>query len=117
MGSDYDLGIYLKKCWQSLADNHSISITQNGLPALAGFSFDGPYSLQSKTLMIQEMLKRGYLAGPTCYLSTAHSRDLIDSYIIELDAVFELISRVQQDDSFDDFLEGPICHSGFMRLN
>ena len=63
------------------------------------------------------MLKRGFLASTTCYLSFAHKKEIIEIYLENLDEVFGLISKCIDNKNFDDFIEGPICHNGFKRLN
>lgn len=110
-------GLELRRQWQALADRHGITISHNGLPALAGFAIEGGKAFKYKTLITQEMLKRGYLAGTSCYASLSHTPDVIDSYLDHLDAVFALIASCEAGQSVDELLEGPVCHSGFRRLN
>ena len=44
--------------------------------------------------------------------------DAQKDYIVnELDDIFSLISDCENGLSVDQFLQGPICHSGFRRLN
>jgi glutamate-1-semialdehyde 2,1-aminomutase len=111
------IGLELRSQWQSLADRHSLTISHNGLPALTGFAIQSENALKYKTLITQEMLKRGYLAGTSCYTSLAHTPELIESYFDQLDAVFALIASCETGQSVDELLEGPVCHSGFRRLN
>jgi len=73
--------------------------------------------LAYKTLISQEMLKKGYLAATSCYTSLAHTSDVIEPYLDALDEVFALIAECEAGRSVEDFLEGPICHGGFKRLN
>ena len=110
-------GLELRRSWQELADSHDLHITHNGLPALAGFAFNGPNALAYKTLITQEMLKKGYLAATSCYLSLAHTNDVIAPYLDALSDVFRLIAECQQGRPVKDLLAGPICHDGFKRLN
>jgi len=110
-------GLYLKRCWQEIADIHNISIEHNGLPALAGFSIKSPHSLEYKTLITQEYLKCGYLAGTSCYVSLAHTKDIIDPYLDILNKIFSLIAECENGRSIEELLDGPVCHSGFKRLN
>ncbi len=112
-----NLGLYMRAHWQALADRHDLSITQYGLPALCGFSFNSDYHLHFKTLISQQMLKNGYLADTSFYPSVSHNESIIDSYISHLDAIFSLISDCQRGRNIYDLLEGPVCHSGFKRLN
>jgi len=111
------IGLELRTRWQELADRHGLSISHNGLPALAGFAFHSPKALEYKTLITQEMLKKGYLAATSCYTCLAHTSDVIDRYLDILDGVFALIAECEAGRSVDDLLEGPVCHGGFKRLN
>ena len=110
-------GFALRQNWQKLADSHGLSLTHNGLPALTGFTFQSTQALAYKTLVSQEMLKRGYLASTSCYISMAHTPDVIDFYLEHLDSVFALIASCEAGQSIAELLDGPICHSGFRRLN
>jgi glutamate-1-semialdehyde 2,1-aminomutase len=101
----------------ALAQKHSLSISQWGIPALCGYTFDGPNSLAYKTLVAQEMLKKGYLAGNSVYVSEAHNDQIIENFFIELDSVFSLIQECEDGRDLTGLLKGPVCHSGFKRLN
>ena len=103
--------------WQALARKHDLPIQISGLPALIGFSFPVPDMLKYKTLITQEMLKKGYLAATSVYVCTEHTPEVVDAYFEELDPIFGLISECESGRSIDDLLEGPVCHSGFKRLN
>ena len=111
------LGTDLRHQWQLLADRYSLRISHNGLPALAGFAFQSPHALAYKTLITQEMLKKGFLAATSCYVSMAHTTDVIEPYIEALDSVFALIADCEAGRSVEELLEGPVCHGGFKRLN
>ena len=111
------IGLELRSQWQTLADRHGLTISHNGLPALTGFAIQSENALKYKTLITQEMLKRGYLAGTSCYISLAHTPNVIEPYLDHLDAVFALIASCEVGQSVDELLEGPVCHSGFRRLN
>jgi glutamate-1-semialdehyde 2,1-aminomutase len=111
------IGLNLRNRWQKLADRHGLSITHNGLPALPGFAIQSPQALAYKTLITQEMLKKGYLAATSCYTCLAHTPDVLELYLDALDEVFGLIAECEAGRSVEELLEGPICHSGFKRLN
>jgi len=111
------IGLQLRSGWQQLADRHGLFITYNGLPALTGFAIQSPQALAYKTLITQEMLKKGYLASTSCYTCLAHTPDVLEEYLDALDEVFGLIAECELGRSVADLLEGPICHSGFKRLN
>lgn len=102
--------------WEGLAAKHGLAITTSGLPTLTGFAFDGADALGYKTLITQEMLKSGYLAATSVYVSTAHTDDVVDGYFEALDPVFGLIAECAHGRDLSSVLEGPVCHSGFSRL-
>jgi glutamate-1-semialdehyde 2,1-aminomutase len=110
-------GLELRRSWQELADRHGLTISHNGLPALTGFAIQSPRALEYKTLITQEMLKRGYLAGTSCFTCLAHTPEVIAPYLEALDRVFALIAECEDGRSVEELLDGPVCHGGFKRLN
>lgn len=112
------IGARVSRGWQDLAGRHGIEITRFGLDALSGYSFTGPDALAYKTLVTQELLKKGYLASTSLYASIAHTDDVISGYLETLDPLFGLVSECQNErQNVMDLLEGPVCHASFMRLN
>ena len=111
------IGLDLRTRWQELADKYQLKISHNGLPALTGFSFEYEQALMYKTLISQEMLKNGFLASTSCYVSIAHDPFVIDTYFEALEDVFVLIAECQQGRCLEQLLDGPVCHDGFKRLN
>ena len=103
--------------WQSLADEHGLQVQVNGLPALTAFSIPSEDWLKYRTLITQEMLKRGILATNAVYVCTEHTRTVVDRYFEELGPIFGLIRECESGRPIDDLLDGPVCHSGFARLN
>jgi glutamate-1-semialdehyde 2,1-aminomutase len=110
-------GLQIRQAWQELADKHGLGISHWGLPALTGYTFDSPNALAYKTLVTQEMLARGYLASNSVYACTDHTPEVVAGYFAALDPVFALVKECEQGRSVEDLLKGPICHSGFSRLN
>jgi len=110
-------GRMMRARWQELADHHGLSIVHAGLPSLATFSFKSDNALSYKTLMTQEMLKAGYLAGPGTYACMAHTPEIIDRYTQSLDPVFRLIAQCEDGRDPNGLLDGPVCHAGFRRIN
>ena len=110
-------GLEIKNKWQQIADSHKVSITQWGLPALAGFSFTSEKNLIYKTFITQEILAKGFLAGNSIYVCTAHTHEILDKYFNELDSIFAKIRKFEEGEDVMSLLNGPVCHSGFKRLN
>jgi glutamate-1-semialdehyde 2,1-aminomutase len=110
-------GLNIRQGWQQLADRHALEIDHWGLPALTGFTFKSPDALAYKTLITQEMLAQGYLAGNSVYVCIDHTSDVVAKFLDTLDPVFALISECEKGLDVTSLLKGPICHSGFKRLN
>jgi glutamate-1-semialdehyde 2,1-aminomutase len=103
--------------WQALAREHDLPLELSGLPALIGFSLPLSNMRKYKTLITQEMLKKGILATTEVYVCTAHTQSVVDRYFEALDPLFALIKECESGRSVDDLLEGPVCHERFKRLN
>ncbi|NCY20347.1 aminotransferase class III-fold pyridoxal phosphate-dependent enzyme [bacterium] len=103
--------------WKELASRHQVSLEVSGIPAIPSFSFHGENALAYKTLVTQEMLKMGYLASSTVFVSVAHTAEIVEGYFHALNKVFQLIRECEQGRNVKRLLEGPVCHGGFKRLN
>jgi len=110
-------GLQIRQRWQQLAEKHGLGIDHWGLPSLTGFSFQSPDVLAYKTLVTQEMLAKGYLAGNSVYVCTEHTPDILDGYFDALDPIFALIKECEEGRDILSLLKGPVCHGGFKRLN
>ena len=111
------IGKEIKQRWQTLADKHGVAITQWGIPALAGYTFESKNALAYKTYITQEMLAKGYLAGNSVYACIEHTPEVLDGYFYELDKLFADIREFEDGRDVMKELKGPVCHSGFKRLN
>ena len=112
------IGKKVQEGWKSLAAMHSLEIELAGIPALSTYSFKSENALAYKTLIAQEMLKKNILASTNFYASIAHEDVYLDKYFFELDKVYEMIRKCEhQELNINELLDGPICHSGFKRLN
>ena len=63
------------------------------------------------------MLKKGFLAGTAFYVCTAHNDKVLKQFEESLDPIFEKIAQCEIDRDINKLLDGPVCHSGFKRLN
>ena len=110
-------GLNIRQGWQQLADKHVLNIDHWGLPALTGFTFKSPHALAYKTLITQEMLAKGYLAGNSVYVCTEHTPTVVAHFFEALDPIFALIKECEEGREITTLLKGPICHGSFKRLN
>ena len=114
-----ELGEYINSGWAKAAENNNLDIKIFGLSSITKYILQTNNDfIKYKTLITQEMLKKGYLATNAAYVSFAHDKKLIDEYIENLNEVFLLINKCEQGDlNIDTLLESNVCHSEFTRLN
>jgi glutamate-1-semialdehyde 2,1-aminomutase len=110
-------GLNIRQGWQQLAIKHSIKIDHWGMPALTGFTFQGPNALAYKTLVTQEMMAKGYLASNSVYACIDHTPEVVTEFLANLDPVFAMINECEEGRDVMSLLKGPVCHGGFKRLN
>lgn len=112
-------GERVQQGWKDAAARSGLTVHVGGIAPLGHFSIVGPEGeLVYKTYFVQEMLKRGYLSSTAFYTSYAHSEAIIDEYLRNVDEVFAQIAALQaQGKTIASQLEGPVCHTGFGRLN
>ena len=111
-------GTKMQKGWRDLAKKNDINITVNGIPSLSTYAFDSENAISYKTYVTQEMLKKGFLASTNFYACIAHTDDKIAAYLDALEDVYHTISQCEKGNkSINELLNGPVCHSGFKRLN
>ncbi len=103
--------------WRKLAKKHKLKINVIGPEALITFSFDyGEDNQAIRTLFTQEMLKRGFLASASVYVSYAHKPGHVKKYLEAVDEVFGILKKAIFDKNITTLLNGPVAHSGFKRL-
>ena len=87
-------GTYIEKKWHSIAKKTNIKIVTNNFKPLITFKF---INVEDSDLILtyftQEMLKEGFLATNSIYLSFSHKKKLIDKYLISFEKVFKKISK------------------------
>lgn len=113
-----ETGNNISKKWSQLAQEHNLNIQISGLPALIGFTFQSENHLAYKTYITQEMLKKGYLATTSIYVSICHTNQILDNYFNQLSDIFANISKCEKGElDINNLLKSPVCHGGFKRLN
>ena len=70
-----------------------------------------------KTLITQEMLSKGYLAGNSVYVCIDHTPEVVIAFVNALDPIFALVKECEAGRDVMTLLKGPVCHGGFKRLN
>ena len=104
--------------WTTLAAKHGLDITLGGVIPISSFAFQyGKDSQALKTLFVQEMLDRGFLATNMFFASCAHTDAHIKKYLRAVDEAFATLAQAITTNTIYKKLRGPIAHTGFARLN
>lgn len=112
----YKIGGLIGDGWKKLAEKHGLQVKVFPPNALITFAFDYENKQELKTLFIQEMLKRGYLASDHVFVSYAHQEKHVIAYLQCVDEVFHIIKTAMENNAVNALLEGPVAHTGFKRL-
>ena len=112
-----EIGLKIKNGWLKLSKKYNLKITTSGIPAFINFKIESKNWLKYKTYLTQEMLKKGFLASNSVYACTEHKDEVIEQYFQNLDPIFKKISEFEEGEEVEKYLEGPISHPGFKRLN
>ena len=110
-------GEYFQSKLRDLAQKHNIKLTISGLPCITYFSFSYQNPLAIKTLFNQEMLKKGYLSTLALYMTYSHTIQQIDNYLKIIEEFLIEYKENMENNTIEQFLNGPIVHGGFQRLN
>ena len=112
-----NMGKKISKGWRALSKKYELDLQTWGLPALSGFTFNLENHDLYKTFISQEMMKKGFLSSNAIYVSTEHTQEIVENYFSELDPLFGVIKDCENGDDIESMLLGPVCHTGFKRLN
>ena len=111
-------GKKIKKMISRIAKNNNIKIDISGLDACPSYSINSKKWQEYKTLITQNLLKERILGANTTYTSICHNDHVIKNYEIKLNKIFNSIKKIESsEESVESYLEGPVSHSGFKRLN
>jgi len=110
-------GEYFQLELKKIIEKHNMNITVGGLPCISTFTFNYEEPLAVKTLFIQEMLKKGYLSTVALYMTYAHTKIQLDDYLKEIENFIKKYKSDIESNNIEQYLEGPICHAGFKRVN
>lgn len=112
------IGQRVKEGWEEIAKKAGVNIQTFGILPLIHFEFQYKNPLVYKTYFTQQMLKKGYLAATGLYVSMAHTDEIVEGYLKACESVFEEIARINlARRDIIEYLDGPVCHAGFERLN
>jgi glutamate-1-semialdehyde 2,1-aminomutase len=111
------IGNRIGEGWLRLAKKHDLKLHITDFKPLITMKFEyGDLNDSILTLFTQEMLKRGYLAASSVYVSSAHTDIIVDEYHDHADEVFGIISEGIRSNTVSERLESRIRSDSFSRL-
>jgi glutamate-1-semialdehyde aminotransferase len=111
------IGTKIGNGWELLAEKHGLNLTITDFKPLITMKFDyGELNSAIVTLFTQEMLKRGYIAASSIYVSYAHNEEIVEEYLESVDEVFGIMADAITNNSISEKLETSIRDEGFKRL-
>ena len=104
--------------WEKMARKHDLKIQITDFKPLVTMKLEYE-DLNSVliTLFTQEMLKRGYLAAPSVYVSYSHDEGVVEKYLENVDEVFGIMQESIKCGTSMEKLETEVRDEGFKRLN
>lgn len=111
------IGDYIGNNWIKIAKKYNLNIEITDFKPLITFKFINYNNTNELiTFFTQEMLRRGYLASTSIYLSCAHTKKIIEEYLFHVDKVFKLMSELISQNKIKDRLETRVRSDSFTRL-
>jgi len=110
------IGRQISRGWEDLSKKYSLPLEVMGIPPLTTFHFLSDKSQVLHTLFTQEMLKRGFLASKSVYVSYSHTNRHVEEYLSNAEEVFGIIRQGIDNGTINSLLKGPVAHEGFKRL-
>ena len=111
------LGRQVQDIWNEAANAAGVEVSISGMPAMSYLKFEGPNSLAYQTLLTQELLRSGILAGGRYYANFAQKPRHIDRFRRATNSAFEVLSRVSSDKELGELIFNQPVRPGFGRLN
>ena len=112
------IGTMIGEGWTKLAEKHGLKIRAMDFKPLITMKLGyGDLNSALITLFTQEMLKRGYLAAPSVYVSYSHEKQVVDQYLRNVDEVFGVMKQAIESDAVMEKLVTGVRDEGFKRLN
>jgi glutamate-1-semialdehyde 2,1-aminomutase len=111
------IGNQIGNGWLALAKKHELKLSITDFKPLITMKLH--YGVRNQallTLFIQEMLKRGYLAAASVYVSYAHNENIVDEYLKAVDECFLILSNAIHDNNENKILETKVRSDSFNRI-
>ncbi len=112
------IGSAIGEGWAALGRKHGLKLEVTDYKPLITMKLGyGDQNPAIVTLFIQEMLKRGYLAATSIYVSQAHTLPIVKEYLVAVDDVFARIAEAIHTGTVAEKLQTRVKSDAFKRLN
>ena len=103
---------------EKIIKKYGVPIKIQGIDALPNFVFLSNNHNLFKTYLTQEMLKKNILATNAIYISTSHTKKVLDKYFVVLEDIFNILSKHLHNENFEkELLNGPKAITGLRTKN
>lgn len=113
IGHCWEVGEKLFSGWNKITSQYDFNIKMDGYPIrMNSIFYDSKMkeSLPLKSLVFQEMVKKGFFISPlnAIYLSYSHSNDDVEKTLSALDDVLNTLSKKIHNENYLELLEGEL---------
>jgi len=84
---------------------------------MPSFTFKSMHHNHYKSFITEFMLKKGFLATNTIYISIAHTPEIVSSYIEAIDEALKIVSTVFPHNTLYNEMSFSDGSEGFKRMN
>ncbi len=106
----------VREGWKDSAGRAGLDIHVSGILPMGHFSFSYPNGQSMKSLFVQMMLERGFLASNLYYAMYAHTEQNCRDYLEAVDEVFKKMARLNREGIIEEAMAGKPATAGFKRL-
>lgn len=110
------IGKSVQEGWKKLAKKYELNIHITGILPLSHWEIESNNSQLIHTIIVQRMLKKGFLTSKAFYSTYAHTNKHVNSYLNTLDKVLEELIPHVKDGTIKNLQRTPLAHTGFKRI-
>lgn len=111
-----EIGKKIQEGWNTMAIKNGLNIQVGGIPPLSHFAFQYENAMSMKSLFIQLMLDRHFLASTLFYAMYAHQDNHVNQYLAAVDDSFAAIAELNLKGEVEKNMKGDAATAGFKRL-
>jgi len=111
-----DIGGSVQSGWRELARKHNLKIDVSGIPPLGHWEIETSDSQLLHTIIVERMLKRGFLTSKAFYATYTHTKGHVEMYLEALDEILTELGSYIKENRLEELPHGPVAHTGFKRL-